>query len=61
MSSGNPSKSIHHLRAYIARLREKIETDPALPNVIITHYDQGYSFAGREEARWPLSEIARSP
>jgi len=52
MSSGNPTKSIHHLRAYIARLRKKIEIDPPLPRVIITHYRQGYSFAGKEEARW---------
>ena len=52
MSSGNPSKSIHHLRAYIARLRKKTEIDPALPRVIITHHRQGYSFAGKEEARW---------
>jgi len=52
MSAGNPSKSIHHLRAYITRLRKKIEIDPALPRVIITHYGQGHSFAGREEARW---------
>jgi len=52
MSAGNPSKSIHHLRAYIARLRKKIEIDPGLPTVIITHYGLGYSFAGKEEARW---------
>lgn len=52
MSSGNPSTSIHNLRAYINRLREKIEMDPALPRVIITHYGEGYSFAGKEEARW---------
>jgi len=52
MSAGNPPKSIQHLRAYINRLREKIEIDPALPRVIITHHRQGYSFAGKEEARW---------
>jgi len=52
MSSGNPSTSIHNLRAYITRLREKIEMDPALPRVIITHYGEGYSFAGKEGARW---------
>jgi len=58
MSSGNPSKSIHHLRAYIARLRKKIEIDPALPSVIITHHRQGYSFTGKEEARWfPEEEL----
>jgi len=44
--------SIHNLRAYINRLRERIEIDPALPRVIITHHRQGYSFAGKEEARW---------
>jgi len=52
MSPGNSNKSIHHLRAYIARLRKKIEIDPALPRVIITHHRQGYSFADKEEARW---------
>jgi len=56
MSPGNPIKSIHHLRAYIAHLRKKIEIDPALPRVIITHHRQGYSFAGKEEARWPGSQ-----
>jgi len=52
MTAGNPSTSTHNLRAYIARLRKKIEIDPALPNVIITHHRQGYSLAGKEEARW---------
>jgi len=52
MSSGNPIKTIHHLRSYISRLRNKIEIDPALPRVIMSHYGQGYSFAGKEEARW---------
>ena len=52
MSPGNSNKSIHHLRAYIVRLRKKIEVDPPLPRVIITHHRQGYSFAGEEEARW---------
>jgi len=51
MASGNPSKSIHHLRAYITHLRKKIEIDPALPTVIITHRGLGYSFEGKEEAR----------
>lgn len=51
ISPGNTSKSIHHLRAYIARLPKKIEIDPALPGVLIAHYGQGYSFAGKEEAR----------
>jgi hypothetical protein len=52
MASANPSKSVHHLQAYISLLRKKIEIDPALPNVIITHHKLGYSFAGKEEARW---------
>jgi two-component system KDP operon response regulator KdpE len=46
--------SISNLRAYIGRLRKKIEIDPALPRVIVTHYGLGYSFAGNEEARWFL-------
>jgi two-component system KDP operon response regulator KdpE len=50
MSSDNTS--IGNLRAYIARLREKLEIDPALPRVIVTHHRQGYSFAGKEGARW---------
>ena len=52
MSSGKPSKNIANLRACILRLRKKTEVDPALPRVIITHRRQGYSFAGKEEARW---------
>ena len=42
------------LRQWIRHLRKKIEIDPALPRVIMTHHRQGYSFAGREEARWFL-------
>jgi len=51
MSPGNPSTSIGNLRQWILHLRKKIEIDPALPRVIITHHRQGYSFAGKEEAR----------
>lgn len=40
------------LRQWIRYLRKKIEVDPALPRVIITHRGLGYSFAGKEEARW---------
>jgi len=42
----------HVLAQYIVRLREKIEMDPALPRVIITHHGRGYCFAGKEETRW---------
>jgi len=52
MTAGNANVNIDNLRQYILRLRRKIEIDPALPRVIITHHRQGYSFAGREEARW---------
>jgi DNA-binding response OmpR family regulator len=52
MSSGNSSENIGNLRTYISRLRNKIEVDPAVPRVIITHHRRGYSFAGKEEARW---------
>ncbi|MGB5931959.1 MAG: response regulator transcription factor [Anaerolineae bacterium] len=33
------------LRQYISRLRGKIEVDPALPSLIITHRGLGYSFS----------------
>ena len=52
MSSGNRKVSIGNLRSCISRVREKIEVDPALPRVIITHHKLGYSFTGREGARW---------
>ena len=52
-------EDIGTLRQLIARLRKKIEIDPALPRVIITHRSQGYSFAGKEGARWfPEEELA---
>jgi len=49
---GNPTNDTSNLRQCISRLRYKIEIDRALPRVIITHHCQGYSFAGKEEARW---------
>jgi DNA-binding response OmpR family regulator len=52
MSAGNTSNNIGTLRQWTSRLRKKIEKDPAFPNVIITHHRRGYSFAGKEEARW---------
>lgn len=36
--------NISILRQYISRLRKKIEKDPALPDLIITHRGVGYSF-----------------
>jgi len=51
------ASNIGNLRQHILSLRKKIEIDPALPRVIITHHRQGYSFAGKEEAGWfPESE-----
>jgi DNA-binding response OmpR family regulator len=61
MSRGSHSKSINHLRAYITRLRKKMEIDPALPRVIITHHRQRYSFTGKEEARWVEEAITSNP
>jgi len=49
---GHPVSRRNILRQLISRLRNKIEVDPALPDLIITHHRQGYSFAGKEEARW---------
>lgn len=46
------AENIGTLRSYISRLRNKIEIGPALPKVIITHHKLGYSFAGKEGARW---------
>jgi len=59
MSPGNPSNDIGSLRSCISRLRNKIEIDPALPRVIVTHHRQGDSFAGKEQARW-FPELAVS-
>jgi len=52
MSPGKPSSNTGYLGSCISRLRKKIEIDPALPRVIITHRRQGDSFVGKEEARW---------
>lgn len=41
---GRGNHDIGCLRQYISRLRQKIEKDPALPDIIITHRGQGYSF-----------------
>jgi len=46
------TRRVGTLRQWIVRLRKKIEVDPALPRVIMTHHRQGYSFAGKEEAQW---------
>jgi len=49
--SANLSRvSIGVLRQYISRLRKKIESDPALPSLIITHRGVGYSFS--PEGQW---------
>jgi len=59
MSPGTPSYNVDNLRNCISRLRKKIEHNPALPNVILAHRTLGYSFAGKEEARWfPESEAS---
>ena len=42
--------AMRYLRQYICRLREKIERDPHLPNLITTHWGEGYRFEGREIA-----------
>lgn len=52
MSSGNRNVNIGSLRSCMCRLRNKIEIDPVLPRVIITHHKLGYSFAGKDGARW---------
>jgi len=52
MSSGDANINIGNLGQCISRLRKKIEIDPALRRVIITYHRLGYSFAGKEEARW---------
>ena len=52
MSFGDCEVSIGNLRSCVSRLRKKVEIDPGLPRVIITHHQQGYSFAGTEGVRW---------
>jgi len=36
----------------ISRLRNKMEADPGLPRVIITHHKLADSFAGKQGAQW---------
>lgn len=39
----------HYLRVYVARLREKLERQPAEPELIVTEPGVGYRFAERRE------------
>lgn len=36
------------LRQYVCRIRKRIEVDPALPTLIVTHRGLGYSFSPRQ-------------
>jgi two-component system KDP operon response regulator KdpE len=44
----------HYLRVYFAQLRQKIEDDPALPQIILTEPGVGYRLAVSAESRHPL-------
>jgi two-component system KDP operon response regulator KdpE len=44
----NAEKQSHYLRVYVARLREKIETDPARPVLLLTEPGIGYRLAEKE-------------
>lgn len=50
ISSNLSGSKMEILRQYISRLRRKIEADPALPSLIITHRGLGYSFS--PEGEW---------
>jgi DNA-binding response OmpR family regulator len=59
MLPSNPSRNIRRPQNTITQIRNKIEIEQALPRVIITHCGRGYSFSGREEARWfPETEVS---
>ncbi|MFI4998150.1 MAG: helix-turn-helix domain-containing protein, partial [Hyphomicrobiales bacterium] len=38
-----------YLRVFVGRLRQKIEADPALPQLIVTEPGVGYRFAASGE------------
>ncbi len=40
----NAVEQTHYLRVYVAHLREKLETDPARPRLIVTEAGVGYRF-----------------
>jgi len=44
----------HYLRVYFAQLRQKIEDDPALPQIILTEPGVGYRLAVSAESQHPL-------
>jgi len=44
----NAENQSHYLRVYVARLREKLETDPGRPNLILTEPGIGYRLMEKE-------------
>ena len=45
---GTPGYEISGLRVYIAHLREKLESNPELPELILTELGVGYRFLVKE-------------
>lgn len=46
MGRNSSKASLQYLRQYICRLRQKMETDPHLPDLITTQWGEGYRFEG---------------
>jgi two-component system, OmpR family, KDP operon response regulator KdpE len=40
----NSAQQVHYIRVYIGHLRQKIETDPSQPRLIMTEPGVGYRF-----------------
>lgn len=54
------SESAHYLRIYVSQLRQKLESDPAKPSLLLTESGVGYRLVGPDFTAMPREEPAQS-